>query len=292
VLSAVILVKGRYYPVFIQSNAIEPMSAIDNLLQVMVDLRNPDGGCPWDIRQTSQSIAGHTLDETHELIDAIERDDTENLKEELGDLLFNIVFHARIAEEKGQFTFDDVAQGITDKMLRRHPHVFGTARGEQWSDETLAEQWQIIKNQEKKLRASKGLVDSDSSANSAIYQAKQIQKDAAELGFDWPDITPVFDKLEEELAEVKEAVESGNKHAIADEIGDLLFVCVNLARHSRINAEMSLRSTNQKFQRRFVYVQQQMQAAGIEMAQSQLEQMELFWQESKAHVDLPISNDS
>jgi ATP diphosphatase len=265
------------------------MSAIENLLQVMADLRNPDSGCPWDIRQTSRSIAGHTLDETHELIDAIERDDTENLREELGDLLFNIVFHARIAEEKGQFDFDDVAQDITDKMLRRHPHVFGDGRDQQWSDEDLAQQWQAVKQQEKSARAkgpAKGhTLAEDSGANSAIYRARQIQQEAAKSGFDWPDIDPVFDKLEEELAELKQAFCSGDKDAISDELGDLMFVCVNLARHARVNAEMSLRRTNQKFQRRFAYVQQQMRAAGIDMNQRELEQMERFWQESKNHVD-------
>jgi ATP diphosphatase len=265
------------------------MSAIENLLQVMADLRNPDSGCPWDIRQTSRSIAGHTLDETHELIDAIERDDTENLKEELGDLLFNIVFHARIAEEKGQFDFDDVAQDITDKMLRRHPHVFGDGRDQQWSDEALAQQWQAVKQQEKaarqKGRAKGHTLADDSGANSAIYRARQIQQEAAKSGFDWPDIGPVFDKLEEELVELKQAFSSGDKVAISDELGDLMFVCVNLARHARVDAEMSLRRTNQKFQRRFAYVQQQMLAAGIDMNQQELEQMERFWQESKTHVD-------
>ena len=265
------------------------MSAIENLLQVMVDLRNPENGCPWDIRQTSRSIAGHTLDETHELIDAIERDDTENLKEELGDLLFNIVFHARIAEEKGQFDFHDVAQDITDKMLRRHPHVFGDARDQRWSDEALAQQWQAVKQQEKAARPDNSLA-SDSGANSAIYRARQIQKEAAVSGFDWPDIGPVFAKLEEELQELKQAFSTGDKDAISDELGDLMFVCVNLARHARVNAEMSLRRTNQKFQRRFTYVQQQMQAAGIEMNQRELEQMERFWQESKPIVD-PQAND-
>lgn len=265
------------------------MSAINNLLQVMEDLRNPDNGCPWDIRQTSQSIAGHTLDETHELIDAIENDDTDNIREELGDLLFNVVFHARIAEEKGQFDFDDVAQGITDKMLRRHPHVFGEGRDQQWSEEALSRQWQAIKLEEKKQRKDTAPVndtrDSDDSSNSAIYRARQIQKDAAGLGFDWPDIQPVFDKLEEELAELKQAFASGNKDEISDELGDLMFVCVNLARHAKVNAEMSLRKTNRKFQRRFDYVQQQMRNAGIEMEQGQLEQMEQFWQEAKSHVD-------
>jgi len=259
------------------------MSAIENLLQVMKDLRHPDNGCPWDIRQTSASIAGYTLDETHEVLDAIERDDCENLKEELGDLLFNIVFHARIAEEQDQFNFDDVAQGITDKMLRRHPHVFGATRDQQVSDETLSQQWQALKQAEKSGREQPDM-SSDSGSNSAMYRARQIQKDAAGFGFDWPDIYPVFDKLEEELAELKQAFRSGDKAAISDELGDLLFVCINVARHAKVNAEMSLRNTNQKFLRRFAYVQQQMKAAGIEMDQRQLEAMEQFWQESKATV--------
>ena len=252
------------------------MSPIENLLQVMKDLRHPDNGCPWDIRQTSASIAGYTLDETHELLDAIEREDTDNLKEELGDLLFNIVFHARIAEERHQFNFDDVAQGITDKMIRRHPHVFGETRDQQFNDETLSQQWQALKQIEKSARENPNM-GSDSGTNSAIYRARQIQKDAARFGFDWPDIAPVFDKLDEELAELKQAFGTGDSNAISDELGDVLFVCINLARHAKVNAEMSLRNTNQKFLRRFAYVQQQMTAAGIEA-------MESFWQESKATV--------
>ena len=259
------------------------MSAIDELLQVMKDLRHPEDGCPWDIRQTSASIAPYTLDETHELLDAIERDDTENLKEELGDLLFNIVFHAKIADEKGQFSFDDVARGITDKMLRRHPHVFGEERDREFSDETLSEQWQALKQQEKSGREPPSL-GSDSASNSAMYRARQIQQEAARFGFDWPDIRPVFDKLEEELAELKHAFDTGDKDAIGDELGDLIFVCVNLARHAGVNAEMSLRGTNRKFLRRFAYVQQQMADAGIEMDQKQLERMESFWQDSKHRV--------
>jgi len=259
------------------------MSAIDELLQVMRDLRDPGTGCPWDIRQTSASIAAYTLDETHELLDAIERDDTENLKEELGDLLFNIVFHARIAEEKGQFNFDDVAKGISEKMRRRHPHVFGPEREQQHSEESLSQQWQALKREEKQGREPLPM-GSDSASNSAIYRAREIQKKAATFGFDWPDIRPVFDKLEEELGELKHAFDTGDEKAISDEIGDLIFVCVNLARHADINAEMALRGTNQKFLRRFAYVQQQMQAAGIEMDQQQLEQMEGFWQDAKSRV--------
>ena len=263
------------------------MSPIQNLLQVMEDLRNPETGCPWDIRQTSHSIAGHTLDETHELIDAIERNDVDNVKEELGDLLFNIVFHARVAEEQGQFDFADVAQGITDKMLRRHPHVFGEDRDRQRSDAELAQQWQALKQAEKQQRkAAPGDIPTDpqASVNSPIYRARQIQQQAAELGFDWPDMQPVLDKLDEELAELKQACASGDRAAISDELGDLMFVCVNLARHARVNAEMALRATNRKFERRFAYVQQQMRSAGIDMDQDQLEQMECFWQQAKQHV--------
>ena len=258
------------------------MSAIEELLQVMRDLRHPEHGCPWDQRQTSASIAPYTLDETHELLDAIEKGDTENLKEELGDLLFNIVFHARIAEEKGQFDFDDVAQGIADKMRRRHPHVFGELRDAQLSDEALAKLWRDVKQQEKS-GADNGPQDSDS-ASSPMFRARKLQKDAARLGFDWPDIEPVFDKLQEEIEELRQAYRAGNHDAIGDELGDVIFVCVNIGRHAGIDAEMSLRGTNRKFIRRFAYVQEQMQAAGIEMKQKQLDDMEKFWQEAKGHV--------
>ncbi len=268
------------------------MSAIENLLQVMRDLRHPETGCPWDIRQTSASIAPYTLDETHEVIDAIERDDTENLKEELGDLLFNIVFHARIAEEQGQFDFDDVANGIADKMLRRHPHVFGDERDRPTDEAELSQRWQAFKDAEKEA-AGRGdgntsadpVAEIEGSLNSPLYQAKKLQKDAAREGFDWPDINPVFDKLEEELHELRQAYNDGDKDAITDELGDLLFVCVNVARHAKVNPEIALRRTNRKFARRYAYVQAQMAAAGIAMEQSQLETMEVFWQQAKRAVD-------
>ncbi len=259
------------------------MPAIDSLLQLMKDLRDPDNGCPWDIRQDSLSVAPHTLDETHELLDAIERDDTDNIQEELGDLLFNIVFHARIAEEKGQFDFDDVARGIVEKMVRRHPHVFGEDRDKPRSEEMLAKQWQSIKKEEKNDKPDRPLA-ADSASNSAIFRATQIQQHAAGLGFDWPDIHPVMEKLDEEVAELCEAVAEGDVDEISNELGDILFVCVNIARHKRINAEMCLRQTNQKFMRRFDYVQRKMTQAGIDMDQAMLARMEKFWQESKQFV--------
>ena len=259
------------------------MRPIDKLLAVMQDLRHPEQGCPWDIRQTSASIAPHTLDETHEVLDAIERGDTENLKEELGDLLFNIVFHARIAEEQGQFDFDDVASGITDKMLRRHPHVFGEDREREVSDHELSRQWQALKEAEKQDRED-AMPATGEAAGSTMFRARELQKQAAKFGFDWPDIRPVFDKLEEELGELRQAFEAGDKAAISDEVGDLIFVCVNIARHAGVNAEMSLRGTNRKFQRRFAYVCERMADAGVEMEQGQLELMEEFWQQAKGQV--------
>ncbi len=259
------------------------MSAIEELLEVMRQLRDPDHGCPWDLRQTSATIAPHTLDETHEVLDAIERGDMDNLREELGDLLFNIVFHARLAEEQGLFDFDDVARGIADKMRHRHPHVFGELRDAALSEAELSQQWQALKDAEKPPVEAPAALATES-ANSAMYRARQLQQDAAHFGFDWPGIEPVFDKLEEEIAELRHAFAAGEKRAIASELGDVLFVCINLARHAGVNAEMALRETNRKFVRRFEYMHAQMAAAGIEMDQRELEQMETFWQESKAVV--------
>ncbi|MFT5218678.1 MAG: ATP diphosphatase [Planctomycetota bacterium] len=259
------------------------MAAIDSLLQLMIDLRDPKRGCPWDIKQTSASIAPHTLDETHELLEAIETGDIDNLKEELGDLLFNIVFHARIAEEQGQFDFEAVANGIVEKMIRRHPHVFDAGYDQPTDEAALSEQWQAHKSAEKSATEPTDF-GNENGSNSAIFRARNIQQKAALYGFDWPHISMVFDKLEEEIAELKVAIQSGIEADISEELGDILFVCVNLARHSKVNAEIALRNTNQKFIRRFKYVQQQMLANGVVMDQRQLDQMESFWQQSKAVV--------
>ena len=259
------------------------MSSIDDLIDVMKALRDPNHGCPWDIKQTSASIASYTLEETHEALDAIERDDMDNLKEELGDLLFHIIFHARIAEENHLFDFNDVAEGIVNKMKRRHPHVFEADRSNQISDEALSMQWQSLKNEEKPGSADSAFGASSASL-SAINRAKVLQGEAAEFGFDWPHIANVVDKLEEEMDELKLAIESGNSDAISDELGDLLFVCMNIARHAKVDAEMALRRTNRKFINRFNYVSEQMKSAGIEMDSQQLDRMEYFWQQSKPIV--------
>lgn len=259
------------------------MSSIDDLINVMKALRDPNHGCPWDIKQTSASIASYTLEETHEALDAIERDDMDNLKEELGDLLFHIIFHARIAEENHLFDFNDVAEGIVNKMKRRHPHVFEADRSNQISDEALSLQWQSLKYEEKSGSPDSAFGASSASL-SAINRAKVLQGEAAEFGFDWPHIANVVDKLEEEMDELKLAIESGNSDAISDELGDLLFVCMNIARHAKVDAEMALRRTNRKFINRFNYVSEQMKSAGIEMDSQQLDRMEYFWQQSKSIV--------
>jgi MazG family protein len=259
------------------------MSSIDDLIEVMKALRDPDNGCPWDIKQTSASIASYTLEETHETLDAIERGDMDNLKEELGDLLFHIIFHARIAEENNLFNFGDIVEGIVTKMKRRHPHVFESNRSNQISDEALSVQWQSLKKEEKSGSPGSAF-GANSAALSAINRAKVLQNEAAELGFDWPHITNVIDKLEEEMHELKLAIETDNSDEISDELGDLLFVCMNIARHAKVNAEMALRKTNRKFINRFDYVSEQMKSAGIEMNQQQLDRMEYFWQQSKSIV--------
>ena len=257
--------------------------SIDDLIEVMKALRDPQSGCPWDIKQTSASIASYTLEETHETLDAIERDDMDNLKEELGDLLFHIVFHARIAEENHFFTFNDIVEGIVSKMKRRHPHVFEADRSNQISDDALSEQWRSLKKQEKPASPATTF-GANSASLSAINRAQVLQSEAAEYGFDWPNIQNVVDKLEEEMLELKHAIEANDADEISAELGDLLFVCMNIARHAKVSAEMALRRTNQKFINRFDYVFEQMKSAGVEMNQQQLEQMEYFWQQSKSIV--------
>ena len=259
------------------------MNNIDDLLKVMKALRDPHSGCPWDIRQTSASIARYTLEETHEALDAIERGDSENLRDELGDLLFHIVFHSRIAEENGEFDFDDVVTSIVEKMTRRHPHVFGDARGKELEEAEIMALWQEIKRAEQANKPP-GRFGAGSRNGAAIHRAERLQKEAAQLGFDWPDIHPVLDKLEEEIAELRHSIDSGELDAVEDELGDLMFVCVNIARHHRIDAEMALRRTNLKFMRRFDYVMEKMKSAGLAMDTGQLETMEQYWQESKSIV--------
>ncbi|MGB0921923.1 MAG: nucleoside triphosphate pyrophosphohydrolase [Alphaproteobacteria bacterium] len=256
--------------------------SIERLLAVMAQLRNPDGGCPWDLEQNFHTIAPYTIEEAYEVADAIEMDDRVALKDELGDLLFQVVFHARMAEEEGSFAFNDVVAAIIEKMERRHPHVFADASERSAQEQTQA--WEEIKARE---RADKGIVESAldgiPGALPAATRALKLQKRAARVGFDWNSIPAVESQIEEEVAELVEAVTQADKDAIEDEFGDLMFCMVNLARHLDVDAEKALRRCNAKFERRFRFVEQAVAANGQTMDGASLDEMEKQWKAAKRH---------
>ena len=265
------------------------MAAIDKLKSIMAALRHPETGCPWDLQQDFASIAPYTLEEAYEVTDAIERGNMEDLKEELGDLLLQVVFHARMAEEAALFSFDDVVEAISDKMIRRHPHVFDVGTAD--NADAVRKSWEEIKAEEKAAKskaAADALPDSlmpDSLMNDipltlpGLSRAVKMQNRAARIGFDWPDIEPVFDKLHEEIDEVRTAITSGAQEAMEDEVGDLLFVVANIARHLKIDPEKAVRRTNGKFIARFKHVE--MLAAQSGKGDLALEELEVFWQSAK-----------
>lgn len=258
---------------------------IDRLIEIMAQLRHPTDGCPWDVVQDFKSIARYTIEEAYEVVDAIERDDRDSLREELGDLLLQVVFHARMAEEEKSFDFEDVAGAIADKMVRRHPHVFDSEKHD--PDSSLRDNWETQKAGERaeKSRArgeEPGLLDDVPIGLPALTRAEKLQKRAARGGFDWTDIGPVLEKLEEELGELKaEIAGGGNPERTADEMGDVLFSCVNLARHLKIDPEDALRGTNAKFERRFRYVETTIRDDGDELKKVGLNVLEARWQQAK-----------
>jgi MazG family protein len=257
---------------------------IADLLAVMAALRTPVTGCPWDLEQTSATIAPYTVEEAYEVADAIQRGDTANLREELGDLLLQVVYHARIAAEAGHFTFDDVVDGITTKMIRRHPHVFG---GEAARAAGAAKGfWERIKAEERRAAGKPGARESVLSdvpvGMPGLTRAVKLTEKAARVGFDWPDIGPVFDKIREETAELEAEVKAGDTAAVADEFGDLLFAMANLARHLGVDPEAALRGTNAKFTRRFEGIESALAAGGRTPAQSDLAEMDALWNQVKA----------
>ncbi|MEE8333181.1 MAG: nucleoside triphosphate pyrophosphohydrolase [Alphaproteobacteria bacterium] len=250
---------------------------IQPLLDVMARLRDPDGGCPWDVEQDFGTIAPYTIEEAYEVADAIERGDMPALKDELGDLLFQVVFHSRMAEEKRAFAFGDVVAAITDKMIRRHPHVFADADIRSEADQTIA--WEAQKAAE---RAADSALDGVALSLPALMRAEKLQKRAARVGFDWPDLAPVTAKVHEELDEIAEAVAEGQAPArLEEEVGDLLFACVNLARHLGVDPESALRAGNTKFERRFHGVEARLRADGKTPANSTLDEMEAQWEATK-----------
>lgn len=244
------------------------------LVRIMARLRDPEGGCPWDLEQRFETIAPYTIEEAYEVADAIDRGHLDDLREELGDLLFQVAFHARLAEEQGAFGFDDVVDAICDKMLSRHPHVFGDAEVGDAAAQTVA--WEQHKARERAAKGvSGGLLDSVSRGLPEWMRAHKLQKRAASVGFDWPDLSFVMAKLDEELAELRAEVDAPQPDAdrIEAELGDLLFVCVNVARHAGVDVSRALRRTNAKFERRFAGVERRAREAGVALQDAGLARM-------------------
>ena len=249
----------------------------------MAQLRNPDGGCPWDLEQDFSTIAPYTIEEAYEVADAIERGDFADLEGELGDLLLQVVFHAQMAEEAGYFDFEAVAGTITDKMLRRHPHVFGSA--EEKAAGAQQGSWERIKSAERTGNGDPSVLAGVAKALPALKRAQKLGKRAAHVGFDWPDRVGVRAKIQEELDELEEAAASTRTDRVEEELGDLLFAIVNLARHLKVDPEKALAGANNKFERRFRDMEQAIAAEGRELAQESLDALEREWQAAKRRSD-------
>lgn len=254
---------------------------ITPLVEIMAQLRDPQGGCPWDIKQNFTSIAPYTIEEAYEVADAIGRNDMTGLCDELGDLLLQVVYHSRMAEEAGHFALQDVISAICDKMIRRHPHVFGP-------DGSTSPGWEELKASERAKSLSTDMPDTNQSALAgvatalpALLRAEKLQKRAARTGFDWPDIEGVYAKIEEEIGEVKDAATPAEQ---AEEIGDLLFAVVNLARHMKVDAEQALRAANKKFEQRFRVMELKCSTQDTDLKSLSLHEMEMLWQQAKAQL--------
>lgn len=262
---------------------------MEKLLDIMKSLRDPQTGCPWDIEQTFKTIAPYTIEEAYEVEEAIEAGDIPAIKDELGDLLLQVVFQARIAEEAGHFTFSDVVDGVCDKMVRRHPHVFDGATIEDADAQTVA--WEVHKAAERSHKAkarggAPSVLDGVTVGLPALLRAVKLQKRAARVGFDWPDTSFVLDKIREESLELaeelaKQATDSEPSDEMVEEFGDLMFVYANLARHLKIDPEAALRGANRKFERRFHYIEEKLAHKNKDIADADLEEMDSLWDEAK-----------
>ncbi len=262
------------------------MSNINRLLDIMARLRDPQSGCPWDREQTFASILPYTLEEVYEVAESIDQGDMDELKAELGDLLFQVVFYAQMAKEQGEFTFDEIVDGIADKLVARHPHVFSDA--DIRSAEAQTQAWEQHKERERAEKAAQegrppSVLDNIPVALPAVMRAGKLQRRAARVGFDWPEIGPVLDKMEEEIGEIREAIAAGgHKEEMEHEIGDLMFACVNLARHAKIDPEVAIRGVNQRFEARFRRVEVLASEQGKTLPEMSLEAMDALWEQAKA----------
>ena len=278
-------------------SGLEALTAIDRLIAIMTMLRDKQHGCPWDLEQTIKSLLPYTLEEVYEVADAIENNDLVELEDELGDLLFQVIFYAQIAKEQGAFDFQDIATAITDKLVRRHPHVFPDGDVEQFgiSQEIDAQQvvvnWEAIKEIEREEKRKKGgkqavqgvesILDDVPRALPAMERARKLQKRAAQVGFDWAEVAPVLEKLKEEVVEFEEALASGDLERMSDELGDVLFATINLARHSKIEPEVALRSTNRRFETRFKWIEAALYKQGKVFKDAKLEELDALWGQAK-----------
>jgi ATP diphosphatase len=270
---------------------MQPSRDIRRLIDIMAALRDPVHGCPWDVEQTFASIAPFTVEEAYEVADAIERGATEDLREELGDLLLQVVFHARMAEEAGLFDFGGVVEAITAKLVRRHPHVFGDAKA--FSPDEVKALWGRIKADEKRAKLASsatdgrpqatrsGALDGIPLALPALSRAMKLQEKAGKVGFDWNDVRAVLEKIREEIVEVEAEIAEGSAQALSGEVGDLLFAAVNLARHLKVDPEAALRSANAKFERRFAHIENRLAEGGQTPEGATLDEMEQLWVEAK-----------
>ena len=279
------------------NSGLEALTAIDRLIAIMTMLRDKQHGCPWDLEQTIKSLLPYTLEEVYEVADAIENNDLVELEDELGDLLFQVIFYAQIAKEQGAFDFQDIATAITDKLIRRHPHVFPGGDVEQFgiSQEIDAQQvvvnWEAIKEIEREEKRKKGgkqavqgvesILDDVPRALPAMERARKLQKRAAQVGFDWAEVAPVLEKLKEEVVEFEEALASGDLERMSDELGDVLFATINLARHSKIEPEVALRSTNRRFETRFKWIEAALYKQGTVFKDAKLEELDALWGQAK-----------
>ncbi len=268
------------------NDGAQTKSSIAKLIAVMAQLRDPDGGCPWDKQQTFGTIAPHTIEEAYEVADAIARGNLMDLQDELGDLLLQVVYHARIAEEQQAFSFDDVVEGITNKLIRRHPHVFADAEAR--TPEAVSDLWDRIKVEEKSARNkshANGALADVPLALPALTRALKLQNKAGQVGFDWNDPLAVLSKIREETNEIEAALHSGNRFDAAAEVGDLLFAAVNLARHLKADPEGVLRATNGKFERRFAFIEKALAARGQRPETASLSEMDELWSRAKLDED-------
>ena len=267
----------------------EQIYDLESLLELMRRLRTPETGCPWDLEQSYLSITPSTIEEVYEVVDAIEREDFDHLREELGDLLFQIVFYARLAQEEGRFDFSDIVHSLTAKLIRRHPHVFPQGRLDSerrlnLDEEQVLQRWEQIKTEERQEKGQHGILEDVPKALPGLQRAQKLQKRVAKAGMDWRSVEDSIVNLESEIAELREAIKAGDQIEVEDELGDMFFSCVNIARHLKLDADKSLRRSNKKFEQRIMKMEELFRQRGLSWGELDDNQLDQLWRESKSKL--------